>query len=319
MTTPVGDTQPAKVPGNWFHLEDIPNTMEKKRFEKAAILQRKWFAGEKKVMKDGEKRGDEKYDERFVDNSTITMEWLRQHERVNKKISKLLSVEYLTSTKTQGALIKTMIKNDILQQATETSRPMPAAYLLDNNSHPLAPWDGHLTQDYHKRWQFQYVTVDGTWEEKRHLQNHLDDLFAALGTFSLCIALSKATVRRLPTDDLELIISEVVVYARDTYDFNDSLDDVGNDQESNAGYNTDSQYLGHWNKNDVKFSYPSLFNVSNEPLVTEWPPTQDSTYFCVRNVHYRKWREFHPNRGGDLLIYSDAITVPMSLFITLRT
>jgi hypothetical protein len=184
------------------------------------------------------------------------------------------------------------------------------AGLLDGSSHTVAPWTGVLSREFHKDWQFQFISVDVALEEQffRGLSGP-DDLYAALGGFSFNAAIAELTVNPLGGTRFEVIIPQIIVYARDTYDFNDEEGHIG------------SQYLGHWNDDDLDITLGAYISTkldyedNDSPLIHYFgdKPTPKNTYFCVRNKHFRAWREKH-HAGGDLLIFSNGLQMaPMTL------
>lgn len=318
VTTPVDDKQPIKAGVELFRLRQIPDTMKKLGLKTGAFLQEKWFNGQASAMKKKQKSGDDPYDEAFVDTTTISMQWLQSFPRVQEKIRTLTQESYLLSLKAQDEIRKLLINNGIipssLQMMTQPALTPPPLQLL-------TPWQGNMSQNFHRQWQFQQIGVDQTKSERAQLlAKDPDDLFAALGAFSLNAAISKAQVRRASWNVFEITITEIAVYARDTYDFTDD-DDTG----------SNSEYLGHWNKDDlIRLPPYALLQFLDEPVILLGAPlTQEHIYFCVRNRHYRQWRENTQTakgskekkrgNGGDLLIFSDAFTLTTALALTIIT
>ncbi len=275
--TPSSDNEPVKVMLDWFKLTQIPDTMAIKAFSKGKALLTKWFNAEAYSMTKGEKHGDDLYSHpELIDNTTITLEWLQGYSRVREAISKLRDVDYLMRAKDP---LRNKLKN---------------AGLLDGRSHTILPWNGQLTDLFHKNWQFQLVRIDTSFNDlmERYLAGP-DDLYAALGGFEMAAAIAEVTVTPMSSNNYLVTIPRIVIYARDTYDFND---DKGG-----------SQYLGHWNHHDLDISLGAyLDNYDDSPLVhySGDKPTKENTYFCVRNKHFRKWREKY-GKGGDMLVFSN--------------
>ncbi|MBS0351797.1 MAG: hypothetical protein JSR33_11560, partial [Proteobacteria bacterium] len=157
------------------------------------------------------------------------------------------------------------------------------------------PWNGELISDlFHHRWQFQLIRIGKSLGDltARYLSG-ADDLYAALGTFEMAAAIAEVTVTPMNGNSYLVTIPRIVIYARDTYDFND---DKGC-----------SQYLGHWNHHDLDISLEAYLDDQDDlPLVhySGDKPTKENTYFCVRNKHFRKWRE-KSGKGGDRLVFSN--------------
>src|SRR5207253_5067166 len=85
---------------------------------------------------------------------------------------------------------------------------------------------------------------DGDMERGRVLLNDLDDLFGALGNFSIDLAAAGIVVPKTEAVGAlrvvkrhQVEVTHVGVYVRDTYDFNGP------------------QYLGHWGKEGVEVFY----------------------------------------------------------------
>ncbi len=276
--TPSSNNEPVKVMLDWFKLTQIPDTMAIKDFPKGKALLNSWFNAKAYTMTDNEKHGHVLYSRpELIDNTTITIEWLQSYSRVREAISKLRDVNYLMRAKDP---LHNTLKN---------------AGLLDGQPHTIIPWTGQLISDsFHKNWQFQYADIDVSPNDKlaRYLSG-TDDLYAALGAFEMAAAIAEVTVTPMSSNNYLVTIPRIVIYARDTYDFND---DKGG-----------SQYLGHWNHHDLDISLGAyLDNYDDSPLVhySGDKPTKENTYFCVRNKHFRKWREKY-GKGGDMLVFSN--------------
>lgn len=202
-----------------------------------------------------------------------------------------------------------------------------------NLSFDTTPWIGDIRQ-FHTDWQIQFQaistinTLDGS---------SLTDLTATLGSFNIYAAIGVVEVTvekfykyddkaRTKTfcADATASITSLYTYLKDNYSFNDKND--GN-----------SQYLGHWNKNDTILSYPAIVSelvdgkkihthMGNTPITEtrfNWDylpggqidkPVDKRTgmvrkfmekdvYWPVYNSSYNEWREKH-SRGGDFMIYS---------------
>ena len=148
----------------------------------------------------------------------------------------------------------------------------------------------------HKHWQFQRQGVDVSFVEKykRKIEG-LDDLYGALGTFSLYASGcgSVSPVKNWAIRGYFVSVTELVIYVRDTYDF------------------CGEQYLGHWNSDGVKiadqevikyiFSTPAKF-IKNDDV--------QGTVF-VSNSSFREYRK-DKKMGGDLLIFSDTKVITLN-------
>ena len=114
----------------------------------------------------------------------------------------------------------------------------------------------------------------------------LDDLFAALGNFAFHFVVA-GTVERLPDVNGEsryrVILDQVGIYVRDSYDFNDK---PGKWNEPQSWI---SQPLGYWDCEDQEAGRTPGFGA-----------------YYVENEDFREWREKYGNgKGGDYLVFSE--------------
>lgn len=137
--------------------------------------------------------------------------------------------------------------------------------------------------ELHARWQFQYSKVG-------YELGAVDDLYGSLGNFALYASIQKA---HLYEEDGQsyLRVTEVAIYMRDTFDF------LG------------GQYLGHWSFDGMGINAAGgLFNLKDwEWKLAAWNP-KHGVQNAFGNKDFREYRE-RCNMGGDLLLFSDIITV----------
>jgi hypothetical protein len=357
--TPSTDKKPKKIGLKRFSLRQIPKVMRKKGWNVAATLQDNWFEGKEFTANENHQKGKIPYPPENIDTHTITMAWLKKFPRVDAKIGDLKTAVCALNALDE---IREIVKKNV-----------PADMLLEGGILPI--WKGSITQGFHKKWQFQHVTVDGSvWDKGGIYRTGPDDLYAALGTFSLNAAIAEIEIKKV-YGRMTIMIPKIVIYVRDTYDF------LG------------PQYLGHWNSQDLKIMLTHIKADAIEEIATkehqEWiekqqqlekmlerekkrlastnnlsasnkifthygntqiqkniqvieqakmltglardhvsnegfdekvlyelsvkdfdgsEPTQDNSYFSVRNKHYDEWRKKH-NQGKDVLIFSDAIPI----------
>jgi hypothetical protein len=137
--------------------------------------------------------------------------------------------------------------------------------------------------ELHEKWQFQYSKVGFEF-------GALDDLYGSLGNFALYAAIQKASVYEKDGQSY-LRVTEVAIYMRDTYDF------IG------------GQYLGHWDFDGMGINAAGGFlnQKGKEWKLPAWNP-KHGVQDAFGNQDFREYRE-GCNMGGDLLLFSDIITV----------
>jgi hypothetical protein len=148
----------------------------------------------------------------------------------------------------------------------------------------------------HSDWQFQYVEVG-------YQMNQVDDLYGAMGNFMLAAAVTKAKLSILRPGTALLAVSEVGLYARDTFEFNGQ------------------QYLGHWSEKGLALQPMAmgLSTASNLPVdmpswhLPAWHPRM-GWLKPVNNSDFRTLRN-NTQHGGDLLLFSDVKLKPVKLDI----
>ena len=123
----------------------------------------------------------------------------------------------------------------------------------------------------------QYRVVGGNWDMAT---GDLDDLRAALANFVFKVLVIGEVMpildnKKIPTGEYSVVINEVGIYVKDSYDFNDA---PGEDQE-----------LGNWNFKD---------NSVGRTLLNRGE--------TVRNSDFRSWRDAN-GKGCDFMVYSDIV------------
>jgi hypothetical protein len=144
--------------------------------------------------------------------------------------------------------------------------------------------------------QFNRVDVGTSITEKAF--DDLDDVYFALGAFSIKLAATQlrtyADLHGYPTIEL----SEVGMYVRDTYDF---LNKKGQDQ-----------LLGYWNRTGVIKPDPVEYLVEPKRIYRWFKP-----YYRVMNSDYNAYRR-RTGKGGDFLVFSTVKRVPVSIQVHLN-
>lgn len=292
--------------------------MEKIGWPTSAKIARQWFASPKHIY------NDQPNSEQPIDDTTVTLKWTLKYGSVAEKFNELIEEKIYSQKAIAGA------RQKILKQVKNKFEKSNSAA---NLSFETTPWIGDIRQ-FHIDWQIQFQaistfnTLDG---------RSLTDLTATLGSFNIYAAIGVVEVAvekfyryddkaRTKTfcADATAAITSIYTYLKDNYSFNDKND--GN-----------SQYLGHWNKNDMILSYPAIVselvddkkihtNMGSTPITEtkiNWDylpggqidkPVDKRTgvvrkfmekdvYWPVYNSSYNEWREKH-GRGGDFMIYS---------------
>ncbi|WP_234193539.1 DUF6402 family protein [Pseudacidovorax sp. NFM-22] len=284
---------PAPKPVPPFDIQDVPKAMRKLAMPMAAKLQERWFAGYENYSRTPDDLRDEldqhgtRYAKAMVDETTITMDWVLSFPRAKRMLTELveLSVYQPKALTTLRAKLRPYVNRGFLIAWNE------AADFLD----------------YHKKFQFQFASVNATWGQRiaSFLDRSLvadgvpDDLTGALGSFNLYAAVKFASFQLYPAS---AVLHEVFVYVRDPYEF------------------SDEQYLGHWNSEHVAVvpAHQVAGGWLKYPVVQGNPHAKDAVLYPVTNADYRAWRQKH-GRGGDFLIYTKPLSVrlPRPLRISL--
>lgn len=140
-----------------------------------------------------------------------------------------------------------------------------------------------IIPELHDRWQFQYSKVG-------YELGAVDDLYGSLGNFALYAAIQKAHLYEEGGQSY-LRVTEIAIYMRDTFDF------IG------------VQYLGHWDHGGMGINViGGAFNMREwQWRLPAWNPKLGIVE-AFGNQDFRKYREAC-GKGGDLLLFSDIITV----------
>jgi len=223
----------ASVPA--FDIQEIPGAMRKLFLPVSARLMDRWFSG---ALNYSPTTADEQaevnqngkaYPADMYDTSTVKLDWVLRFPRAKKQFDLLLN-EIIRSPKSRDELYK---------QLLPYKDGPPRLYTEDIC--------GNNLRELHRRFQFQYAKVDGTFGQKietlldARLRNNgaPDDLSGALGSFNIYAALGSARFwwdvesRRTTAE-----VTGVWVYVKDNYTFTDKPGEP-------------SQYLGHWSSNGV--------------------------------------------------------------------
>lgn len=322
-----------------FELLDMPIAMEAEGFKIAARFAKRWLEQKayrpERVINEIDETKALYFDKEHIDTQSIQLQQLLRFPAIAARHQELLK-----SLQTPKAL--------------ERIRKIIKLNHLTPNPH----WTGHFDtleslgkdpQTLHRNFQFQFAPVGISdtllpLESKawfRYANNlGMSDVSAALGNFGLYAAIGKGQIEQyetrgticVPLKTPRVVIHDILVYARDTYSF----DDPG----------ASSQYLGHWNKtglvvlpeaalgswtmkkwDDVRQEKTNLSNFQLEPGQQTLPPwpidiggslTEQQVFHPIRNRDFEAWRQ-KTGLGADFLIFSDIqrVTLPSPIVLSL--
>lgn len=277
-----------------FDIQDIPGAMRKIGAPLGADLMDKWFAGPLNYPptsddeRDGINQNGAPYPPSMFDTTSVKMNWVMKFARATKGLDELMS-----RLQTPNAL----------KAIANALRPY-------RNRQDIRPWlecRGDIVR-LHKEFQFQQAPVEGTLSQKltQFVMQSLfnegvpDDLTCALGSFNLYAAISYAWFDH---KNKSAVLSHISVYVKDNFTFTDKKDMA-------------SQYLGHWNRSHVAIvpahEVAALANVGwlDYAVVQGDVHSQDAVLYPVKNTDFRAWQRKH-NQGGDVIIYTDKITMKL--------
>lgn len=302
-----------------FDLQDVPGAMDKKGWVVAAKLARRWFSNPKLIWNNDKKA------ELFVDDASVTLDWVRTFGLVEWEYQSLLSDKIYNDSALNELKIKL---KPILEKNFQTVTSLGFETTLRlNNLHR-----------FHLDWNFQHVDIANYKTLTKALA--MTDLTAALANFGIYVAIGRVEVtgeryfrydnkNKIKTYciDPRVFVTHLYVYVKDNYSFNDDP------------HSQKTQYLGHWNKNgmivttggkvsdfiDGKQSlvHTDMGNSKHVETIIHWDYIveealdkvvdarrgivrkfkEEDIYFPVFNRNFNEWREKH-NRGGDFWIFS---------------
>ncbi|WP_420996880.1 DUF6402 family protein [Cupriavidus sp. 30B13] len=285
-----------------FDLQDIPIAMDRIGWPMSAKVMRKWFSGELNYANTdlgatkGINQGGEPFPASMIDTTMFTMEWILSFSRARNKYDELV-----------GKIIFSQDSKKAIKGILARYEPSP--YYFD-------AWEicGGDFGGYHREFQFQLNRVDAENKDKflmfirgAVLPNGvlMDDLYGALGAFSLYAALDGFYYKKIGPARVRLIIMSISIYMKDVFTFHDRSD------KTVGVIPNGTQYLGHWNKTgfiiipfDTVVGEVSKADWLMSPVARWGMVSSDMVYYPVRNKDYRAWQLKH-RQGGDLIIYSD--------------
>jgi Family of unknown function (DUF6402) len=303
-----------------FDIQQIPETMRKCGYHRAAKFMDRWFAGElnysktKEDERDGINQKGEPYSKNMVDTDTIKMDWLLNYFLIKRLYNQLLKEN-----------LKTINAINLLKGQSEQGPGPFKRFLLAN---PL--FSGRIDT-----WSICKNDIELLHKNKRVDQSYVYftgdmDMLASLGNFYFYAAIADATInykqRNIYATDKQgkrinnahvkytCTINSIYVYAKDNYSFTDEKGP--------------SQYLGHWNTEGVVMSKPEIAArmggmywpeediVDDHTLETDMPLylkgslDPKNVYHPFYNKDFRAWQSKN-KQGGDFLVYSDVKKVQL--------
>lgn len=201
----------------------------------SAALMDRWFSGrlnyspttsaeQVEINQDGQPYAADMYD-----TSTVKLNWILRFPRAKEQFDRLVN-EAIRSPKSRDGLYKILIPY----------KDCATRLYTDDIC-------GDDLREMHRRFQFQYSRVDGTFEQKIRTQLDArlrtngvpDDLSGALGSFNIYAALGSVRFSwDVNSRKTTAEVTGVWVYVKDNYTFTDKFGEL-------------SQYLGHWSTSDV--------------------------------------------------------------------
>jgi len=242
-----------------FDITTIPSIMRANNWPVGASLMDKWFSG---AANSNPERG-------VASTTQVTMAWVLGYPRALQVYNQLVREKVWINPAAQAEIIKLLKRKDLLKEKAKSfgmpKTPLPVA---DNDS-------------------IQFRVVGGNWDIAF---GPMDDLKAALARFTfnmLVVGNVEPLFEEVPvapgapshlkvtraTGEYTVTITEVGIYIKDSYDFNDPPEE--------------DQSLGNWDAEDNSVG-KTMFNGGD----------------AVHNSDFRKWRQQN-NQGGDFLVYSD--------------
>lgn len=266
--SPSANTKGQNVEVDVFHLDQIPDAMEKMGWKVAPQLMRYWFSITPaykftKNIKNSFINGDARtIPEERVNDTIVKMEWARPY--IKDKLQERM---------------KTW---DSPAGVAELRKKLAAVGYSPNMCVSLGMSDSAKVLDATA--QVNTIVVGG-------LLDTIDDWYGAIGNASLKFAVNgySGTHQKRPA----FFVERVGVYLKDTYDFVDK--------------NRTSEPLGVWSKHRVLTKAESVAYISSYGaglfglLARDW-----SGFVPIYNSDFRDWQDKH-NTGGDFIVFSDVL------------
>lgn len=218
------------------NIENIPAIMRHHKWAVGAALMDSWFSRPVNVAP--------KYGP--PNTTTVTMNWVLSFLRARRIYDKLMADRIWANSAAQAEIVKMLRRNRLILQN------MCYTKSFGRLSDPVPRQDP------------DYIN-----QRALGMSTDLDDLNAALANFVFNVVVAGTVQTTNTIGEYRVEITEVGVYAKDSYDF------VG------------SQFLGYWDDSDNSVSMINPFSGTE-----------------IRNQDFRDWRAAN-SKGGDFQIFSD--------------
>ncbi|MDY0928582.1 DUF6402 family protein [Enterobacter sp. CFBP8995] len=259
-----------QVEVDFFHIDMIPDAMEKMKWQTAAKLMRHWFSIDpafeltKKTKNELLMMDPNLIHDSQLNTDIVKMSWAMTFKQVNEGINKLSRVWNSPNGRRE-------LKVKLGRKGCYEKECIRIGY--DSN-----------IKDLEANAQVNYLTIGS-------MLDSVDGWYGAMGTSTLKVCLQGFTT--ITNGKCFFIVEKLGFYLKDTYDFVD---------ESST-----SEPLGIWSKERILNKVESVFYMSSYAsglwgiLAREF-----SGFVPVFNKDFRRWQDKH-NSGGDFIILSDVL------------
>nr|WP_277344720.1 DUF6402 family protein [Pseudomonas fulva] len=310
MTPPAdGEGQPVEVRA--FRVSDIPDAMALKGWTQAERIMRRWFAGKAYVMTNAVKKGDEKASGLPAEQvmNDLPFEWLFTGSARIKPIVDVV-VAKLKRVNNHSALVGRVLTSSPLEKQlskglVQLMERLSKLGAIDLEQRQLRncyfDFSAKSAIELDECAQFNYIKVGTAPMEQA--TDAMDDVYGALGGFAIKIAATSMWTVREPGVPSKIVIDEIGLYVRDTYDF---LNSGGEDQ-----------FLGYWNETDVRdatgmLARPAQRYVDSKVRTSPSLEDEGKTFYRVTNDSFNQYRSIY-KQGGDFLIFSTVHKVKVDI------
>lgn len=261
-----------QVEVDFFHIDMIPDAMDKMNWQTAASLMRHWFSIEPAFEFTNKTKNELlMMDPNLINSSQLNtdivkMSWAMSYKQVSEGVVKLSRVWNSQNGRRE-------LKAKLAKLGYYQKECIRVGY--DNDVKYLE-----------SKAQINYLTIGG-------LLDSVDGWYGAMGTSTLKVCVQGFTT--LEQDKCYFIVEKLGFYLKDTYDFVDE--------------GSTSEPLGIWNKERILNKIESALYMSSYAsglwgvLAREF-----SGFVPVFNKDFRRWQGKH-NSGGDFIILSDVLWI----------
>lgn len=265
-------TQPEPI-----KLTDIPKSMRAMGWKKSAKMMERWLTSPGWKIPDSWKDGTKLPDGLFIpdqhcDDSIITMSWLMQYSSAVSAIRELLSKSCSPAA-----------MNVTAQRLKALGWNGTGSYNFGRRN--LIGRPSMTARELEQKYQNNFQSVGGNFVS--HMFDTLDDVYGALGTYSLKVAVI-GRAYQYPNGKRYLEAQWAGIYVKDFYDFN-------NDGRWD-------QPLGLWTEAGILTRSQSGMSVINGMNV--YTGKRIKKVSAVYNSDFLRYREA-TRKGGDFVVFSD--------------